>query len=105
MRRIFLIFVTFLFYITSFAQFVQEPCYEFSSTSSHKYIEYKHQYTIPVSEIQQPFYSPQQTVMYMNEGPGYNPADPGWENVPIGDPPYILILLTFIYYVYKKKQK
>ena len=104
MKRLLVLFI-FLSLGLVYGQFTETPQYEFNSTSSHQYIQHTNQYTIPVSEIQEPFYNPNTQHAPIRRAPVNPPADPGWEDVPIGDPPYILILLIFVYYVYRRKQK
>ena len=91
-----------LYFGIVFAQFAESPQYEFNSTSSIKYTEYKHQYTIPVSEIQQPFYTPnQQQPRGIRKAPGYDPANPGWETVPVGNPDaYVILVLMLSYFIF-----
>ena len=103
MKRLLFIF-TFLCFGFAFAQFAEAPQYQFNSTSSYKYTEIDRQYTVPVSEVQQPFsYSPQRSVI--RREPVRPPADPGWENVPIGDPDFYLITALLFSYFYMKKRR
>jgi hypothetical protein len=106
MKRIILIFA-FLCFGLSFAQYVEAPQYEFSSTSSYKYTEYRKQYTVPVSELQQPFYNPkQQNSVPIRKAPGYQPGDPGEFDTPIGDPNiYMILIMLFSYFIYNYVKK
>ena len=107
MKRLLMIFI-FLPIGFGYTQFTSTPQYEFKSTSSYQITEHRHQYTIPVSEIQQPFSNqlPQNNVI--RRSPGYPPADPNWQNeTPIGDGiiPLLIISLSYCLYIklYKKR--
>lgn len=108
MKRLLFIF-TFLCFGFAFAQFAEAPQYQFNSTSSYKYTEVDRHYTVPVSEVQQPFvnsspYRPRKTESY---GPPW-PSDPNWHETPVGDPDiFIIIFLLILYLVcqYLKNRK
>lgn len=104
MKRLLIIF-TFLCFGFAFAQFAEAPQYQFNSTSSYKYTEIDRHYTVPVSEVQQPFsYSPQRSVI--RREPGYHPSDPGMEHdTPVGDPDIFIILILLFSYFYMKKRR
>ena len=111
MKRLLVLFI-FLSLGLTYGQFAETPKYEFNSTSSHQYVQpytqRTNQYTIPMAEIQEPFYNPNAQLAPIRRtslGPGYNPADPGWENVPVGDPPVVLIFLFTILYVLHMSRK
>ena len=102
MKRLLLIFI-FLSLGFEYAQFANTPQYEFKSTSSYQITDHTHQYTIPVSEIQQPFssQSPQNNVI--RRSPDYPPADPRWENeTPVGDAMIPLLIISLLYCLYIK---
>lgn len=109
MKRLLVLFI-FLSFGLAYGQFAETPQYDFNSTSSHQYIQpyiqRTNQYTIPVSEIQEPFYNPNAQHSSIRRAPGYNPADPGWETVPIGDPDIcIILILLFSYFIYNYMKK
>lgn len=90
-----------------FGQFAEAPQYQFGSTSSYQYIEVNRQYTIPISEVQQPFcnyssYTPNDQYVGVRRAPDYPPADPG---MPIGDALIPLIVFSIIYVMIKIKTK
>lgn len=108
MKRLLVLFI-FLSFGLVYGQFAETPQYEFNSTSSHQYMQpytqHTNQYTIPVSEIQEPFYNPNAQHTPIRRAPVYPPADPGWENVPIGDPPFVLILITATVYIFIHRKR
>ena len=97
MKKLALI-LTLLCFGLAFGQLAEAPQYEFSSTSSHKYTEYQPQHTIPVSEIQQPFYKPNNQYVGVRKSPDYPPADPDWHESPVGDPPLMLFTILLLGY-------
>ena len=109
MKRLLFIF-TFLCFGFAFAQFAEAPQYQFNSTSSYKYTEIDRHYTVPVSEVQQPFNVPSPQYTPIRKNPGYDPADPNWHETPVGDPDiWIVLTLLFSYFIYhymkKRKQQ
>jgi hypothetical protein len=108
MKRLLVLFI-FLSFGLVYGQFAETPQYEFNSTSSHQYIQpytqHTNQYTIPVAEIQEPFYNPNAQHAPIRRAPVNPPADPGWEDVPVGDPDIFIILILLFSYFYVKKRR
>lgn len=108
MKRIWVLIV---FTVTSLfvsAQITEFPQYEFKSTSSHQYINVQHQYTIPLAvydDMQTPTTIQPRKVIINGDGPGYNPADPYWENVALGDDIIPLLVISFTYCLYIRLSK
>ena len=103
MKKILIIFV-FLCFGLAFAQIAEDPQFEFSSTSSYKYTEqinYQQQHTIPISELQEPFYNSNTQNRNVRKAPGYPPSDPGWEDVPLDESVLPLLIMSVTYCLYK----
>ena len=97
-------FVVLILFITvslfGLAQVDGFPQYEFKSTSSYQYTTPQRQYTVPVAayDLQTPGSQGPRKAVMSEEKPGYDPADPGWENVPVGDPDIFTITFLLILY-------
>lgn len=98
MKRLMIIFA-FLCFGIAFGQFAEAPQYEFNSTSTYRYTNTQRHYTVPVSELQQPFYSPNDQYRVVHRSPGYPPADPDMHDTPIGDPPIIAMMVLVLVYI------
>ena len=107
------IVVLILFIVTSLfmsPQTSEFPQYEFKSTSSYQYTTPQRQYTVPVAvyDLQTPSSHGPRRVVMNEDNPGYNPADPGWETVPVGNPDILTIIFLLILYLgcqYLKNRK
>ena len=97
MKKLLITFIFLCFGLFTFAQFAEAPQYNFSSTSTHEYIECQQHYTIPLAEIQKPFYNPNTQNKNIRKAPGFPPADPGWEETPIGESILPLLVISLSY--------
>lgn len=95
-----------------FAQQTQFPQYEFRSTSSYQYTTIQHQYTVPIAATNiDPYNNPSKQNIgprRENVSPGEwppNPNDPFPNETPIGDPPFILILITATVYIFIHRKR
>ena len=98
MKRL-LFILPFLSLGLAFGQLAEEPHYEFKSTSTYQCTEYRQQHTLPMSELQQPFYNPCQPQNSVRKSPSSPLNDPGWEDTPVGDAIIPFTILVFVYFM------